>query len=565
MPRKPKKKQAENVPTLLSLDELYERLATEFCPPIDDTVLRALLSDYPTPTTADETTLRRTLLELSSGVFDDVEDVGCSTAPSSVAKEATSSLSEALDSLSQTGKQGLTPPDDGDSDDSSFNFLMSLFPSIPMSEVCLRLEEAGGDVGKATELLLSYELLESGGSPLGSSTKFSSSSSSPSNKSTPPSSVGSRDTFPKSPTAKSVRKEPKAKATTTISLTSTPRMSRSNSAQNSRPSSAASILNLAAPSPNMWVSLDSTAHHLAHLLQVPVSGILSHFHKNPHTSPAGHINDFVKDLASQRPDRTSLEYSSFFSLLELEEEVDRERGKLALRATSGSTGEAMDLLDMMKESDLLPPSKPVSLGSSPDLPAPSSQVPAPSPSHLLDVIPPPVRQEEESLLYSVDDCEAFIEEYMEKRKEALLAATKHFKKGKHSVGEGGAALYWGQQARFYGDKISLWQERRARELIRSRRIHDPHTIDLHGLALKEAKIVVLEGCNTWWSAPHPRGTSERQPLRIITGVGRHSKGNNPVLLPNIRKMLVLAGWKLKDAEKGKPSNDGALVVIGVTR
>ena len=68
------------------------------------------------------------------------------------------------------------------------------------------------------------------------------------------------------------------------------------------------------------------------------------------------------------------------------------------------------------------------------------------------------------------------------------------------------------------------------------------------------------------TAAHP------EPLRIITGVGRHSRGGTPILAPAVTKHLDRTGWRWKWDDGplvaggiGPVNSKGAVRVIGVAR
>jgi hypothetical protein len=102
---------------------------------------------------------------------------------------------------------------------------------------------------------------------------------------------------------------------------------------------------------------------------------------------------------------------------------------------------------------------------------------------------------------------------------------------------------------------------------------DPNTIDLHGLTLAHALKVVDEATNSWWANARHCALSRQTslpcfadearcaavsitPLRIIVGIGRHSRNNTPILAPAVTKHLDKHGWRWK-------WDDGPLVAGGI--
>ncbi len=60
-------------------------------------------------------------------------------------------------------------------------------------------------------------------------------------------------------------------------------------------------------------------------------------------------------------------------------------------------------------------------------------------------------------------------------------------------------------------------------------------IDVHGLSYEEAKILVSKKISDIKNKKNDGTLSRRFCLSIITGVGNHSVGNRPVLLPKLNK------------------------------
>ena len=119
--------------------------------------------------------------------------------------------------------------------------------------------------------------------------------------------------------------------------------------------------------------------------------------------------------------------------------------------------------------------------------------------------------------------------------------------------------------------------------------HDVNTVDLHGMTLAHALKIVEEAVNAWWANARDGGQPyfffsscrrrtdpsatviSPEPLRIITGIGRHSRNQTPILLPAVTKHLDKNGWRWRYDDSpyvvgGQgPSRDarGAVKVLGV--
>lgn len=107
------------------------------------------------------------------------------------------------------------------------------------------------------------------------------------------------------------------------------------------------------------------------------------------------------------------------------------------------------------------------------------------------------------------------------------------------------------------------------------RQNDDHLLDLHGLTIAEARVVLMEGVTQWWSRSQMQSgninlyrlisvlifcTIARrliQPLRIITGVGKHSEYGESKLLPMTMKFLRSEGWLFETP------NPGCIMVKGI--
>jgi len=80
------------------------------------------------------------------------------------------------------------------------------------------------------------------------------------------------------------------------------------------------------------------------------------------------------------------------------------------------------------------------------------------------------------------------------------------------------------------------------QICRSKQASSTDTIDLHGLTISEAKVVVLE---TLENRDHTR-----LPLTVITGMGKHSRNQVGVLAPALLNMLREEGWRANTFEAG---------------
>ncbi|CDZ97510.1 Glucosyltransferase-Alg6p [Phaffia rhodozyma] len=143
-------------------------------------------------------------------------------------------------------------------------------------------------------------------------------------------------------------------------------------------------------------------------------------------------------------------------------------------------------------------------------------------------------------------------EALEKRKEALMQASRLFTSGSKSNRGGEVAGHYVEQARRYYDvsrRLALDVARA--KLAMSNRV-TPTWIDLHGLTAYQALRVVHERVQVWWTS----GLSSTSHFSIVTGRGSHSAHGRSVLRPAVARSLVNDGWQIS---LGK---EGMIVVIG---
>ncbi|ORY69417.1 hypothetical protein BCR35DRAFT_326384 [Leucosporidium creatinivorum] len=599
----------------MTVSTVAERLRAEFCPPLDTSLLSALLLDFPDPpSTEDEWLLRATLKSLSADVdaeerveFEDptAEGRGSDVVSGSnegsrnarskgtegtggTADRSASELGSALEVWSLGGGEddgerreggearrfwqgsttsaestSPTPPIDYERQevpDDPLAFLANVFPDLPLGtlEARLSVEGASNDLEGIVDDLLSQAFI----------TSITSEESDVPTSTTP--------APPKTKAEKLARRRAKAalKASTTLSLTSTPHLLPPSQTSATVPPSndlLTPAIALAAPTTNRWASLSSHSTNLSTLLHLPPARITSTYHSCSSSLPLT-LSTLLNSLSHSRPfahlPNAELLKDQLAAVLP---KVKDDRLEILLSATEGDLADAMDLQRTIDEiertegkltwSELFeadPQAVPSSSSSTAALSKPISSLPSTS--------TPSAAAESPEQHYTSLDCYHYAHEFETRRNEAIRSAARHFQRG--GRGERGAAFYWAQEGRDLDGKRRVWMERAARAVVRERRINDKNTIDLHGLTLHHAQTVVRESCNSWWAAS---SSPTPPPLRIITGLGRHSTNNNPVLLPAITKLLDREGWRWKwdngptGGDGGPGTTRGAVWVTGVTR
>ncbi|KAI8147115.1 hypothetical protein BJV82DRAFT_597829 [Fennellomyces sp. T-0311] len=151
-------------------------------------------------------------------------------------------------------------------------------------------------------------------------------------------------------------------------------------------------------------------------------------------------------------------------------------------------------------------------------------------------------------------CRQNAEELFMQRNELFRKAAAAYRQGKNKgPGEAGIAFYYSDEARQLDAQAKAWNLRAARAQVRSHRLREQndHLVDLHGLTVSEAQVLVQEAVNQWWSRSQVQiGRVALQPLKIVTGIGSHSEYGEAKLLPSTIKLLKRGGWNIESSHPG---------------
>ncbi|BFZ56599.1 hypothetical protein PYCC9005_003646 [Savitreella phatthalungensis] len=208
------------------------------------------------------------------------------------------------------------------------------------------------------------------------------------------------------------------------------------------------------------------------------------------------------------------------------------------------------------------------------------------------------------------ECLARVEECLRRRDDAFAkASAAHRRLRSEGAGAGGASATYAASGREWDAKLRAWKLRHARQAARERslasadahlladyatpatanpapsvaareHVDSGHFVDLHGLSVAQALIIVREGVNRWYAQEKllepssggvhgglidtvaarsgKGGLIAVRPYRIVTGVGRHSSGGEARILPAVEKMLTREGYRYE-------SRDGQVVVRGLVK
>lgn len=156
----------------------------------------------------------------------------------------------------------------------------------------------------------------------------------------------------------------------------------------------------------------------------------------------------------------------------------------------------------------------------------------------------------------------------EARREEILQQASHYFRQGHSVGGtkgrgGEVALFYADRARHLAEVSRKWGMESARAKIAESRANggERGTVDLHGFSVEEALVGVEEvlalgedGCSQGMYPLYVESLGLKQsldrPLRLITGVGRHSLNKAGLLAPALIKQLSQDGWDVRRFDAG---------------
>ncbi|KAG0026542.1 hypothetical protein BGZ82_009411 [Podila clonocystis] len=169
-------------------------------------------------------------------------------------------------------------------------------------------------------------------------------------------------------------------------------------------------------------------------------------------------------------------------------------------------------------------------------------------------------------LYNDEDdpfwCRQRAHETLDQRNELFRKAARAYKDAKNKgVGMGGIAAFYADEGKKLDAQGKQWHMRAARAVVQQHRLenNDPNLVDLHGLTIAEAQTVVKEAVTQWFSrATMQANRIAAKPLKIICGVGSHSKDRIARLYPTILNLLMKDGWRVE-------TDQGVILVKGVSR
>lgn len=171
------------------------------------------------------------------------------------------------------------------------------------------------------------------------------------------------------------------------------------------------------------------------------------------------------------------------------------------------------------------------------------------------------------------------QEYRIRRQESLAKAANSYR-STHNTAiskgpmRGAAAWVYAEEARRLDAKARAFALQASQATVRARMLSNKRTndyslplqssgedggdlVDLHGLTVHDSLTITRQALDAWW--PKTASSSRSAPLHIVTGVGRHSKGQVALIRPAILAMLQRERWNTREPQTGH------ILVLGKSR
>ncbi|KAI8334163.1 hypothetical protein EDC96DRAFT_525509 [Choanephora cucurbitarum] len=515
------------------------KLQATFCPPLDPSLIQAIWND--------------------SFNYDQSFEV-----LTALAKEADQTLDQqelSLDNLDLEDTTTTTSSSD-QSEDDNIEFLLTCFPTISLPDLIDALKTAENDVEKATDVLLNREFI----------------SQKEHDESLMAEQEHNRDALYRGkPNQKAYRTKKKNPTQPIWSSGQLPTV-KSTQGNTSNPGAFSTNMRkimeqqqneededilrgeLASVPFNFWHQYDSTVkllqHYFPQLSEMVIAGAVQHCRGNMIAS----VKSLMEKHPQEKPEH-QLKWSAIKELDHVKQEleaimVDRSAqdiARVALGVIIQSEGQNRSLDQLVQtgvEHFLSFDVNQLALEARlKKMAAESEHIRAQQKKKEMPVIP-------EYLLinnqqnYQEDDpeeCRDMAMQLILERNELFRKAAAAYRAAKNKgPGEGGIAFFYSDEARQLDTQAKDWNMRAARATVRRQRLrqNDDHLLDLHGLTVAEAQVLVSEGVTQWYSRSQMQSARlQFRPLKIVTGVGKHSKYGESKLLPTTLKILRQGDWQ----------------------
>jgi len=343
----------------------------------------------------------------------------------------------------------------------------------------------------------------------------------------------------------------------TVSLTSTPRGLVSYT------SNGHTDLKTPTEKPNVWAQTDSTVLYLATLLSVPAGALSSLFYQNSNSMPLAISK--ILDNAEETFDSIEDGEAKVAEMKSLFPDSPASAFRRCLCATSGDVNKAVELVRTLEEvyaREGTPLAHGLLLGVTAADKAKNSAlhkappIPGGGPNATF-ALPKRLPGGGFERPPSSQDCLILANTIRVKRDDAYRSAARTWQ-AKNQLGNSGVAAYWADHGRQLEKQAREWELRAARATVdeRRRQARSLQSVDLHGLTVQQALTVTSECLTAWWASPNGPPS-----LNIVTGAGKHSAGQNPVILPAVKKLLERERYDYRF--DGDRFHRGSLLVIGL--
>ncbi|KAL0143845.1 hypothetical protein V8B55DRAFT_1561202 [Mucor lusitanicus] len=529
------------------------KLQAAFCPPLDPSLIQAIWND--------------------SFNYDSSFEI-----LSSLAKEADQTLDQqdVMTSMEQLDLGGSeTTATTTESEDENINFLFTCFPTFPLQDLVDALKSQDNDVEKATDVLLNREYIQQV-ERQGDIIEPAKAHSKTKNTNSAKKKVKAK---PKTSTVWSSGQLP----TVGISQghTSHPAAQSQNMREIMAREEEDAYLDMATVPFNVWHQYDVTVKELQHYFpKVPnytIAACVQHCR--------GNVIASVKAIMEKHPDEKpehELMWACVKDLNHVKQEleaimVDRTpqdvaRVALGVIISCKDQNKTLDqMVQMGIEHFLSFDVNQLALEARLQKMAKESElIRAKQKQREMPVIPEYLLMNNQTDYVEDDpeECRDIAMQLIMERNELFRKAAAAYRQAKNKgPGEGGIAFFYSDNARQIDSRAKDWNMRAARATVRGHRLrqNDDHLLDLHGLTIAEAQVLVREGLNQWYSRSQMQSSRlQFKPLKIITGVGKHSQYGESKLLPSTLKILKKEGWlydmpnpglAIEDGEQFKAQND----------
>lgn len=515
---------------------ISKELRAAYCPPLDEPLFYAIVSEYELP--RDRDALSAVLDDLKTGALEQVDtDFDPSgTGGLTYARDATeTSRSSREDSLSngvtsvttalsniRTDSEGLGHELDGSTLDQKTAWLLNIFPDIPKRELSSVLKSHGGALDKATDELLNLSFLNQGYEE-----------------------EPAQDT----PVVKSID----AFAEATQLARKSRKKKRTRTTESSRASSVSSPMHEREYVPsNVWSTMSEDVDFICSRTSLHPQTVRSCYHEH-----GAHLPSTIRALAAKEgtgyerlnevDPLVDLQISEFqsqfhhvpksqlYGLLILARKIPSAAYELLEAMTAPATNGGLEEIHNIAQY------APIDLKE-------NTPIGSPTTTSWTNVKGGPGRASAAS--------------YRAAANQSFDQASAAYKRSKSDRLYGGVAAYHAELGR---ERALAARELKAAEAdALVARQSSSNMLDLHGVSVQDAVRIANVQTQRWWDGlgdakyASGGGGPGRAGFRIVTGVGSHSKNHAPRIGPAVSKMLIREGWKIEIGH-------GELIVTGKSR